>query len=64
MAIELLHRAGEVWTVALLWEPRDMWVGLYWTHPVWEGPDRTATIYVCIVPMLPIRIGWVIESVI
>jgi hypothetical protein len=41
--------------VRLLWEPRDLWVGVYWTV------DREATyprlrVYVCLLPTLPILV--------
>ena len=62
MTTELAHRGGERGAVALLWEPRDLWVGVYWTRPVWEGPVRTVTVYVCVVPMLPVRITWVLGA--
>ncbi len=41
-------------------EPRDLWVGLFWTY---SGRDKTdiydyaeLRLYFCIVPMLPIRL--------
>jgi len=44
-------------------QPRDCWVGLYWKverfH--WLDPQyayRTLTLYVCPLPMLPIRLRW------
>src|SRR3990167_335118 len=38
--------------VTLKFEPRDLWVGVYWTL----SPFRVLMIYVCIVPTLPIRL--------
>lgn len=55
MATALLHGAGVRWAVALLFEPRDLWVGVFWEHPHYEGPDRWFTFYVCLIPMLPLR---------
>jgi hypothetical protein len=40
-----------------LFEPRDLWVGLYWARPDvnWShGVD----IYVCIIPCLPLKVMW------
>lgn len=39
--------------MALLFEPRDLWVGVYWTHPAYEQP--IIDIYVTIIPTLPVR---------
>jgi hypothetical protein len=36
----------------LLFEPRDLWVGIYWNRPV----RRALQVYVCIVPMLPLLV--------
>jgi hypothetical protein len=37
--------------VRLLLEPRDLWVGIYWT---WA--EEGLRIYVCLVPCLPILV--------
>jgi hypothetical protein len=42
------------WSISLLFEPRDLWIGVYWTK---EDIGRTR-LYVCLVPMLPILIAW------
>jgi hypothetical protein len=39
-------------SIKLLWEPRDLWIGLFWAksdlyHRMW---------YICFIPCLPIRI--------
>lgn len=36
----------------LQWNPRDMWIGVYWSsHPLcWQ-------LYVCLVPMFPLRVA-------
>lgn len=37
----------------IYFEPRDLWVGIYWTR------DGTIMrLYICLLPMLPIRISW------
>lgn len=37
-------------SVSVIWEPRDAWVGLYWNKTRSE-----TSVYVCILPFLPIR---------
>lgn len=37
--------------VRILFEPRDIWVGVYW-----KREHLLTWIYVCIIPMLPIRL--------
>lgn len=50
----ILHKAWKHFTLALLFEPRDLWVGAYWRlgH---EADYRTLTVYVCLIPCLPVR---------
>lgn len=43
---------GFGWELSLVFEPRDLWVGLYWT---WET-ETMLNLYVCLLPMLPIRL--------
>ena len=43
-------KSNEV-SVGLVWEPRDIWIGLYWTCE-----DEGWFAYVCLIPCLPIRI--------
>lgn len=33
----------------MFFEPRDLWVGVYWTH---------GRVYVCLLPTLPILFEW------
>lgn len=40
--------------VRVLWEPRDLWLGVYWTgkdRPLWR-------VFVCLVPCFPVRVSW------
>jgi hypothetical protein len=37
-------------SIRVLWEPRDLWVGLYW-----DGTKDDWRVYVCVVPCFPIR---------
>ena len=46
------------WCVKICLEPRDLWVGVYWDRKP-KGADRQLQywdIYVCIVPVVVIRI--------
>jgi hypothetical protein len=36
-------------SVRVLWEPRDLWIGIYWTRSA-----QRLLIYVCVLPCLPI----------
>lgn len=42
------------WFIRLLFDPRDLWIGLYWKRDCTHG-----CIYICILPMFPIQIRWV-----
>jgi hypothetical protein len=39
------------WYWAILWEPRDLWFGLFWDVKPFE-----ISLYFCIIPMLPLRL--------
>jgi hypothetical protein len=41
----------------LIFEPRDLWVGVYWDAVRDEGYGGY-NVYVCLVPMLPIFMQW------
>jgi hypothetical protein len=49
-------------SVWLKFEPRDLWVGVYWNVTgAQELPNplkRRIDVYICLVPMLPIHIRW------
>lgn len=51
---KLMGRGGQHISMWLLFEPRDLWVGIYWKLDCTHG-----YIYVCMVPMLPLQITWV-----
>ncbi len=48
--------------IKLLFEPRDLWVGVFWDRdavPTPYGPLYTNyRVYVCIVPMFAIKVSW------
>lgn len=49
--------------ITIKFEPRDIWVGVYWyfTRSI-ESPYKRLDIYLCVLPMLPIKFrfewGW------
>jgi hypothetical protein len=42
-------------SVKLIWEPRDLWIGVYWQR---DSVDDLI-VYICLLPMLPVRLHWV-----
>ncbi len=52
---------GKFW-VKPLWEPRDVWIGVYVKEPYWEGWSKRQQVYVCILPFVPILVEWEIEN--
>ena len=43
--------------IKLLFEPRDLWVGLYWNkEEAPGGKPWVLTLYFCLIPMLPLRV--------
>ncbi len=45
-------RPGRRITAKPLWEPRDLWLGLFWKKP----EPGTVVLFLCVVPCLPVRI--------
>lgn len=53
-------------TARLLWEPRDIWLGVFWNTT--SGPpteshsfaprSRFVLVYVCLIPCLPLALVW------
>lgn len=45
-------------------EPRDLWIGVFWDtyHSEHVGGLHLLDVYVCIVPMLPIRLTWTLRG--
>jgi hypothetical protein len=53
---KLRRRYGSrVWW-CVLWEPRDAWIGVYWTRVKGTGWTRALDIYVCVLPFLPLKL--------
>lgn len=40
----------------LEFQPRDLWLGCYWESE-WEGPHRFLTLYLCLLPMVPLVVS-------
>lgn len=42
-------------SLGIQFEPRDLWVGAYWEwHDL--GAIQSFTVYICVLPMLPLRL--------
>lgn len=53
----LYYREVDPLTVALLFEPRDLWLGVFWDLKSGKG-GYTTCIYLCLLPCLPLRFSW------
>ena len=61
-----VHLKSKKFAIDLLWEPRDLWVGVYWDrgqHEVHYIPgsvmlENYVRVYVCLLPCLPIKLSW------
>ena len=42
---------GAVAKVQIQWEPRDVWIGLFWRHT-----DVCWHFYICVLPLVPIHV--------
>ena len=48
----LFHRT---WTLQIKWEPRDIWIGLYWEGGKLEAiPIVAYRFFLCVIPMIPV----------
>lgn len=45
-------------TARWLWEPRDLWIGVFWNWAKDDEGDRYLLIYVSLIPTLPICFAW------
>lgn len=46
------------WSVRLLWEPRDLWIGVFWEKSPVGLVDRSVKVYLCLVPCLPVLVTY------
>lgn len=44
--------------VAILFEPRDAWIGVYVDPQTESIFDRYVAVYLCMLPFVPIRVTW------
>jgi len=56
--------AGRRMDWEILYEPRDLWIGVFWDKRTgepgkpWMAHDRFWHVYVCLLPCLPWHIWW------
>lgn len=57
MAKKLIERVFGRHVVSLLFEPRDVWLGVYWNvERTRDSGERSLYVYLCVVPCLPLRL--------
>lgn len=44
-------------SVSICWVPRDLWIGAFWKPGC--VPGYPGTLWICVLPCLPIRFHWV-----
>lgn len=47
--------------VQLKFEPRDIWIGVYWDRPmvsILSSARPKVHLYICLIPMWPLHIWW------
>lgn len=54
---EYMLVANNYLSLAILFEPQDLWVGVYWKS-TWEGGTRFLILWICFVPMPPLRLAF------
>ena len=45
--------------VRIEFKPQDLWVGAYWQTDNYGPHQDQTTMWICLLPMLPIRISWI-----
>lgn len=59
--VENRPERGLSMSIHILFEPHDLWIGVYW-RTFMEGGDKMLQLYVCILPTLPIQITFPIRK--
>lgn len=44
--------------VELIFEPRDMWIGVFISDKTNRMGEHWRALYICVLPCLPIRVAW------
>jgi len=52
MKLRILRTRWMLNNIRIYFEPRDIWVGVYWN----KDCDWILSVYICILPLLPIRL--------
>lgn len=52
--------------VQIQWEPRDLWVGMFWELRLVPVPEESVQMkilhaYLCVIPMFPIHVTWLVD---
>lgn len=54
LTVEQVRKVFRRWRIRVEFQPRDVWVGVYWVRKYEVGWSKLH-VYVCVVPMLPIH---------
>ncbi len=49
---------GRLWMQWPHFEPRDLWIGLFWDHPYYEMGHQRRNFYVCVIPTIVFTFTW------
>lgn len=51
-----IRQASHKLSISLCWKWQDLWVGAFWKGPIYPGAGDRFTLWICLLPCLPIRI--------